>query len=77
MTKKEIINACIDMSYKVSKEEIEKAIKEITGLKYMETKMKVSLWKQLFRKMVEIILNGENGSNYLFYGSNPETYRQK
>lgn len=51
MNKKEIINACIDMSYNVSKEEIEKAIKEITGQKYMETKMKVSLWKQLFEKM--------------------------
>lgn len=76
MNKKDIINACIDMSYNVSKEEIENAIKEVTNQKYMETKMKVTLWKQLFEKM-QNILNGENGSKYLFIGSNPEAYRQK
>lgn len=76
MNKKEYINACIDMSYNVTKEEIVKAIKETTGQKYMETKMRVSAWKELFEKMKNI-LNGENGNKYLFYGSNPEDYRQK
>lgn len=75
MTKKELINACIDMSYNVSKEEIEKAIKEVTGKRCMETKMNVLLWKQLHEKMKNI-LNGENGSKYLFFGSNVEAYRQ-
>lgn len=76
MNKKEIINACIDMSYNVSKEEIEKVIKEVTGQKYMETRMKASLWEQVYEKMLNI-LNSENGSRYLFLGSNPEAYRQK
>ena len=76
MNKKEIINACIDMSYNVAKEEIEKAIKEITGQRFMETKMKISLWKQLYEK-IQNMLNGENGNKYLFLGSNPDAYRQR
>lgn len=75
MSKKELINGCIDMSYNVSKEEMQKAIKEVSGKRFMETKMSTKVWKALYEKL-ENILNGENGSKVLFYGSNVEAYRQ-
>lgn len=75
MNKKELINNCIDMSYNVSKEEMQKAIKEVSGKRYMETKMSTKIWNALFEKL-EVITNGENGCKVLFYGSNAESYRQ-
>lgn len=75
MSKKELINSCIDMSYNVSKEEMQKAIKEVTGKRFMETKMSVKAWQALYEKL-ENIVNGENGCKVLFYGSNVEAYRQ-
>lgn len=76
MNKKEIINACIDMSYNVSKEEIQKTIKEVSGKNCMEIKMSVKIWLALHEKLTNIS-SGENGCKYLFYGSNVEHYRQR
>lgn len=76
MSKKELINACIDMSYNVSAEEIRKAIKEVSGQECMETKLSVKVWQALYEKL-QSTLDGENGSKYLFCGSNVEHYRQK
>lgn len=75
MNKKELINSCIDMSYNVSKEEMQKAIKEVSGKRFMETKMTTKVWSALYEKL-ETIVNGENGCKVLFYGSNAEAYRQ-
>lgn len=75
MNKKELINGCIDMSYNVSKEEMQKAVKEVSGKRYMETKMTTKVWNALYEKL-ETIVNGENGSKVLFFGSNAESYRQ-
>ena len=54
MNKKDIINACIDMSYNVSKEEIENAIKEVTNKKYMETKNESDIMETAFLKKCKI-----------------------
>lgn len=75
MNKKELINSCIDMSYNVSKEEMQRVIKKVSGKKHMEIKMNIKTWEALHNEL-ESILNEENGCMVLFYGSNVESYRQ-
>ena len=63
------------MSYNVSKEEIQKAIKEVTGRNAMQTCFPTNQWQMLHEKLLNL-LSGENGSKFLFLGSNVEHYRQ-
>ena len=63
------------MSYNVSKEEMQKAIKEVTGKTAMQTCFPIKQWQMLYEKLSNV-LDGENGSKYLFLGSNVEHYRQ-
>lgn len=76
MSKKELINACIDLSYNVSRKEMQDAIKEVSGKRYMKADFSVSVWSALYNKLDKIV-NGENGTTVLFFGSNVESYRQK
>jgi hypothetical protein len=76
MNKKELINGCIDMSYEVSKEDVEKAIIEITGNRYMQTKYPVKQWRELHDKLNTLVKTGAGGNLALFLGSNTEYYRQ-
>ena len=76
MKKKDLINACIDKSYNVSKEEVKKAIKDVTNREYMKIDFSVKQWKALYEKLINAS-KGREGNIHLFYGSNVEFYRQK
>ena len=54
---------------------MEKAIFEVIGERYMQTKHSIKAWKELHDKLSNI-LNQKNGSVALFAGSNAEHYRQ-
>lgn len=55
MNKNDIIDECIDMSFYISKEEIEVIIKRVTGHKYMKINMNSSLWKEVHKLMKNIL----------------------
>ena len=59
----------------MSYDEMEKAIFEVIGERYMQTKHSIKAWKELHDKLSNI-LNQKNGSVALFAGSNAEHYRQ-
>ena len=77
MNKNQIINKCIDLSYSVSKEYMNNAIKSIHNDKFvMETKDSKAQWQKLFEKL-SIAPFGKDGNLRLFLGSNVEAYRRK
>ena len=76
MTKTELVNKCIDLSYNVSKEELKGILKNSLNRSYMQTKDSKKDWETLFNEMNKIT-SEENGSSVLFVGSNVEHYRIK